>query len=491
MPHNQITYADILLAPVDMRGLVKKQGKTQILQARDNLKNGQVMDAFYKYRSGIRRLPDDLQARLELSQFFVAAGFMVEATDLLVEGLDYGFPNDPNYINQLLALTQHTDNNPALLKAIPTILRYPEVASNKASRVALMNLLLRAQIVERDYAGVIETSERLNEEELSQQYHDSILFAYLRMGSYDDATQYMESLPEEVAAAPNLVLIKGYLLQAQDDDAGARRIFHRLFRDHPNAWRSHLDAVMLLLNQGDEAAADSLIDLYLAVHRRNGSALTGLAGQLTDLPDSTRVMRVIGSARTDAPELVGSIWFYYVQALMTEGKFAKAKAEMDKLSPAAPKDPAAASIFKAYDHILNAAIARSAGEYATLVKYLETNRLNMEIYWEAGEAMRKIGAYDTAELALNAGLTEFPFSQSLSELRKTVLKEQSESDMHSRQTIASVKSDGYQNQRIHSDPLQSRLVGDKPETNDLQSLIGDEKLQGIKLTDEDLRKSDR
>jgi len=491
MPHNEITYVDIILAPVNLEPMVRKQGVMQIRQARDDLKNENYKEAFFKLRSGVRRVPEDQEARLELAKFYIAWGMDVRATDLLMEGLQYGFPQNPLYLKTFVLLCRKTDNNPALMQAIPIILDYPEVAENKKARVSMTSLLLRAQIRAGDYAGVVQTADVLNREDTGRIYHDNALFAFLRMGAYEDALINYDTLPPEVIEQPRIILLQGYLKQQLDDEAGAREIFFNLFRDHPTAWREHMDAVLMLHNHGDKRAANSLLDLFLAMHRRNGSALTAISEVFTDLPDSEKVLRVLNNVRFDAPELFGALYFFYVQALVTEGKFDKAKAELEPLKPAAPKDPGSAAVFEAYNRIITAATASSEGEYNSLVTFAESNRLDEELYWEAAEAMRKVGAYETSEFILNAGLSEYPFSRLLSKLRNHVLKEQGQAEQQTGRVVASVKDGGYQEQRIGRDPIEKRLLSEDVAQDDgLEGIIGDENLKKVDITEDEINRDE-
>ncbi|WP_309385031.1 tetratricopeptide repeat protein [Cerasicoccus frondis] len=491
-PFNQITYLDVLQAPINMKNLVRKQGETQILQAREDLKNGQVMKAFYKYRSGVRRIPDDYKARLELAQFYIAAGLIVDAVDLLIDGLEYGYPDQPDYLVTLMKLCQYTDNNPALIRAVPKIMEFHEIEDNKPLQLAMLKLLLRARLMEADYTGVIDTADHLNEADPNQNYDDTIIFAYLKMGAYGDAEQHMASLDEELADSPKMRLMRGNLMQAQENEAAARQIYHSLFRDYPSAWNTQMDAILLMYSNNDTAAADALLDLYLALHRGNMPAITALASQFTDLPDSKKVRRLMRIVGMESPDMLGMLWFYYVQALVTEGEFEEAKQEYDTIEPAAPKQPEAAPILTAYKLILTAATEKSAGQYNELVTFMESNRLLPEVYWEAAEAMRKIRAYEPAERILNAGLERYPFSRMLSNLRKEVLNEQSEAEFLSSRTVANVQEKGYTNQKLNSEQIEKRLVGsDSSQTAGLDSLVNDEKLKGIEITEEDMRNSNR
>ncbi|WP_309397225.1 hypothetical protein [Cerasicoccus maritimus] len=492
-PFNQITYLDVLQAPFNMEQLVRKQGETQLLQAREDLKNGQVIQSFYKYRSGVRRIPDDFQARLELAQFYIASGLTVDAVNLLIEGLEYGYPDQSEYLVTLMKLCQYTDNNPAIMRAVPKILEFNEIEDNEPLKLALLKLLLRAQLMEQNYTGVVDTSYHLNEVDPGRNYDDSIVFAYIKMGAFGDAEQYLDSLPPEEAANPQLILMRGSLMQAQDNETAARQIFHSIFRDYPSAWNVQMDAILIMYGNGDTAAADALLDLYLAIHRGNMNAITSIAAQFTDLPDSMKVKRLMRIVGMESPDLLGSLWFYYIQALVTEGEFAEAKKEFDTIKPSAPKQPDAAPILSAYEKILVAATQRSAGEYNDLVNFMVANRMVPEIYWEAAEAMRKVKAYDPAERILNAGLEKFPFSRMLSNLRKQVLKERSESEFLSTQAIASVQEEGYTDQKLNSEQLEKRLVGAEkanPATG-LDSLVNDDKLKGIEITEDDIRNSNR
>ncbi|MEO0796222.1 MAG: tetratricopeptide repeat protein [Verrucomicrobiota bacterium] len=490
VPHNHIGFQDILLAPITMDRIHRLQGMTNLDQAREDLKNGQVMDAFYKYRAGVSRVPDDMEARFELAQFYIGAGLIPDAINLLIGGLKHGFPSDPRYLQMLFALTQATEDYPSLTRALPILLDYPEIEDKAAMRVVILQLLLKSQLVQQDYAGVIDTSEALNAEGLDKTFYDTALFALLKMGAYEEAESYYASLSDAEKADADIHLLHGILHYSQDKRAEGRRLFNALFRDYPAAWRNHMDAILYLYDEEDNGSADALLNLYMAIHRRNGSALTSIAARFTDLPDPVKTKRILDVVSRDTPQLMGPMWFYYIQALLTNGDFEEAKTQIDYMAPGAPKEGTGALTFQAYQLIINAAAARSQGEYTELVNFLDEKRMNSEVYWEAAEAMRKIGAMATAEVILNTGLNHFPHNRYLSELRTAVQQQEAEAETRQQMLLSDIQTTKKTTERkLATEAIADRLVGHQPAVAPPESLIGDEKLQNISISAEDLNKT--
>lgn len=494
VPHNHIGFGDILIAPLNYDRIVRLQGRTNLDQAKEYLEKGRVLEAFYKYRAGVARVPEDHQARMTLAQFYVGSGFRGEATELLIEGLNYGSPEDRRYITLLVAMMRYDSNYPALIRVLPKVLAFPEMRDDARSCLILRQLLLKAQLVERDYAGIVDTVAMINEEPgLENAYQDTVAYALIRMGAYDEAKAFMDGLEGDVADQPKIMLLRAMLAMETGDFFRARSLYRQLFRDYPAAWRSHMDAILVLIADGREQDAEELLNLYMSMHRRNGSAILAIASRFTDMPDSERVAQVFKSVSRDAPELYGELWFYYVQALVTEGKFDEANLEFQRLLPTAPKDPTSAQIIEAYRLILAAATVRSAGEYTELVDHLLENRFRDEIYWEAAEAMRKVHAYDAAETILNEALSEYPYNRVLSRLRKRVLVEQGEFESNQEDRIASISEDGYvetdEGRVQDDDPLARGMIGEGAprDAGTMESLVEDERLRNLELTEEDVR----
>jgi len=488
--NNHIGFADVLIAPFTLDRISRLQGQTNLDNARELLEQGKFSDAFYNYRAGVARLPEDFEARLELAQFYIAAGYVPEGTDLLVRGLEHGYPENPDYLKLMLASIQYVDNNPALLKFIPKMLAFPEVKNSRAKRVAMLQLLLRAQLVEQDFAGVIATSHLLNEEKLEKTFYDTALFARLKMGAFADAESYLESIPESEKKEPDIRLLEAILIYEDRDRSAGRQAFQALFREFPNQWKLQMDAIMFLYQEGDRRASRELMNVYATLHRRNAAALAALAGRLTDAPDSEKVLEFASMIGEFHPQFFGALSFYYVQSLITEGDFAKANQEMELLRPAAPADENEAVIFDAYDLIVKAGVGRSKGEFAALRNHLAEHRLPPEVYWEAAEALRKIGEFSTAEMILNSALGKYPFDRSLSRIRDLVLQQSSDVERRTSEVVASIRDEGYTSQRVSStDQIGERLVGDNPAVGVPETIVTRDDVVGIEIDAQDFNQS--
>jgi len=491
VPNNHMTFTDVLAAPFTMKRISRLQGLTNIDDAREYLENGKFTEAFYNFRAGVARVPGDLEARLGLAKLYIASGYVPEGANLLIRGLDHGYPEDPEYLRILLLAIRYNDNNPALLRLLPKLLEFPEVADSTPQRVSILQLLLRAQLIEQDYAGVVQTSERLNDEDIEKTFYDTSLFARLKMGAYVDAEAYLESIPPEEVDQSDIQLLEAILVYLDQSNEAGRREFRQLFVDFPDQWRHQMDAIMFLYDENDTAASETLMNVYATIHRGNPEALTTLTARLADVPDPPRVLEFVKMVGQLEPRLFGAMSFYYVQSLITQGDFVAADRELVPLRMAAPTEGEEGKIFTAFDLIVKAGVARSKAEFTELRKFLHENRMTQEIYWEAAEAMRKIGEFSTAEVILNSGLTYFPFSDSLSRLRNLVLQQASAANEYADEAVAAVNRERYSTQRVSStDQIAERMVGHDPAMGiQPSSIVDEENLRDIDIDIEDFNKS--
>lgn len=112
-PFNRVTYADLAL-PWRWSGLDALRGQSNLAQAAQNLKDGDVRSAFTYLRTGLSRYPADNDARLQLATLFILYRVRAEAENTLVQALDHGYPGK-DYIRKAVELLQSGDNQARLI----------------------------------------------------------------------------------------------------------------------------------------------------------------------------------------------------------------------------------------------------------------------------------------------------------------------------------------------------------------------------------------
>jgi hypothetical protein len=101
---------DVLLYPFRKDEIRVKRGRAMIAEGRDAIEAGQARDGFMLLRAGLQRHPRDLEARLMVVRFFLAARVRSHAQAFLMEGLDYGWPGR-EYLETALAIIATSEDH--------------------------------------------------------------------------------------------------------------------------------------------------------------------------------------------------------------------------------------------------------------------------------------------------------------------------------------------------------------------------------------------
>lgn len=419
-PHSPITFWDVFI-PTNWSDIRPKQGQMLIAQADESLQLGEGRDAFFLYRAGLRMYPQDTEARLKLALMFASANMYTQAASLLEEGLEYGVPENDQYLKTLFQVIQIEDNHPATTRVVPRLIASGYLDDKPRLRYSLIRQWMLAQLLTEDYIGLLDNAERINADpEAPYKAHDMVVASLSRSGAEDDALEYIESLPESSRQEPAIMVLEASVLHQLERDGEMMALLQKLFRYFPNAFPMQINAIVLMLDSGLNRQADAYIDLFLANHKRNARALNALATRLTDYPDSARLWQLVEFCREHLPRLVPTMDFYYAQALVTEGKFEEASDFLDEsnlLDLSSSEDEGHIEVF---DLIVSSVTDAGQKTRAELVEALRSKKWEAEIYWEAARALYLNDDARTALDVMNIAQKYYPYHPSLSALRDNI-----------------------------------------------------------------------
>lgn len=420
-PHSPITYWDVFW-PGNWDTIRPQQGQMLIAQADEAREAGKLREAFILYRNGLRMYPHDQEARLIFAKMLAGSGLLERAGKALAEGLQYGYPEDPEYLGVLSQIIGVQQNQELLTEIVPTLLREESIANDPEKKYPLLNQYMKAQLISKDYLGAIATAEQLNADpDAPAKAHEVIIGAYMSMGATDQALDYVAALPEEEREKPSIKLGEAGALGEAGRTQQMMRVLQSLYRQNPSDWQIQLAALQLMIRYATVAQADSYMELYISTHLKNIKALNALAVKLTDLPDSARLQRMINRVIQQRPELGPSYAFFMIQALLTEGKFKEADQLYGAWIKQVKEDSPKIALIKVFGSILEAATDGGSGARNELLKELRSTRFPPEVYWEAAYAMYQSGHTDTAISVLNAAANFYPAQTSLQQLRKHIM----------------------------------------------------------------------
>lgn len=419
-PHSPITYVDVAW-PGNWKNIRPKKGQMVIAQADEYFEKGKMREAFFLYRSGLRMYPADQNARLVYAKMLASANMLERAGNVLAEGLDYGYPENEEYLSILLQIISLQQNQVLLTEIAPKLLETEEIAGNPKKKYALLQQYMQAQILSGDYLGAIATGESINADpDAPFDGHNVIIASYLRMGAIDQAEAYIASLDEKTRQQPDLRLLEASTLAQSGQIDEMMSVLRQLFQDYPSGWKIQLSALQLIIRFAPPKQAEAYMDLFTSTHLGNPQALSGLAVFLTDLPDSKRMKHMLDFITEQRPQMAPSFEFFLVQALLTEGKFQESKKLYNNFILKVPADSKEINVIHAFGQILSATTDGGSGARTELLKILRAERFPPEVYWEAAHAMQMAGYEDTALEVLNVAADLYPTHPSLIALRDAV-----------------------------------------------------------------------
>ncbi len=104
-PHFDVSYADVLFAPLRREELAKKRGQALLAEGQEHFQARRWTEAAERLQRGLVVHPGDAAARVSLAQVYMHQGEAPRAERLLMDGLGEGFPGR-TYLELLFELVE-------------------------------------------------------------------------------------------------------------------------------------------------------------------------------------------------------------------------------------------------------------------------------------------------------------------------------------------------------------------------------------------------
>jgi thioredoxin-like negative regulator of GroEL len=268
-----VAFIDMVLYPANRGSVRVEQGRYQIEEGQAALDREDYRRAFALLREGVARAPSHVEGRMLLAQIY--AGWRPDlATELMVDGVDFGYEN-PDFIRLLSSLLLAEKKDLQMLSISEELLErdLPEPVRHTILVSRVQAALFRGQ-----YATVRDIFESTDLETTL----DGLLLGtrlYQRTGRTDDAIGVLLSV---INRFPDAELDPVYeqlvgLYKEQEAYEEARTAALELVIRNPMEWRPRILLIDVLSASKRTERRDREIDSLLRQHRGDEVAMTALA----------------------------------------------------------------------------------------------------------------------------------------------------------------------------------------------------------------------
>lgn len=215
VPGNQVTWFDVVLAPVRSEQLRQKRGDSAIANALIRLRERDGVEAYYGLRAGLARSPANAAGRVALARLMLG-GDPQGALTILENGLAYS-PSDVELLRTLFAVYAAQQARAAALATTERLLASAQQPPlDAAARVWVTQTRAALLLADREAAGAEQALALLpTEMDTAPESRSRYLRfnALVQLGRYDDARRVLSDFPsasgEAARAAADLAIAAG------------------------------------------------------------------------------------------------------------------------------------------------------------------------------------------------------------------------------------------------------------------------------------------
>lgn len=289
---SEVEFTHMLLYPWREADYREARGRFWIAQGKKKLQDGELREAFYDLRMGLKHAPSDMDARLLLAQFYVMWQRAELAQTVLLEGLDF-HGSDQDYLRTLLSFLLERQEDGVVLAITEEWLRRAPT-EGPAEDLRTMTALARATA--QFFRGNLDAAEETILLHKLDQLPDGkimLLRVEWERGGRDVALERLQALTEEIPENEEVYAqYAAYLRETGRDDELRRSCLLRRIA-YPEQSRPRIDLLYLHSKAGDETAVQA-----------------GLVELRSEFPRDPDVMMALGdfAANTGRPELAREIY---------------------------------------------------------------------------------------------------------------------------------------------------------------------------------------
>jgi len=416
-PHNTITLADFAL-PWKWSGISEKAGKTNLAHGKELFESEQYPEAMHMLRAGLRRAPGDHEARKQLAIIYQAYGNSEGATNVLGIGLDYGYPDDTDYIDLLLGLLALREDYGAFGDITYKLRQFPEVREDKERWERLAKWELETHKRERDYEQMLAYAREMQEYSPDKpEYDDLEALALIKLGFDSEALAVMESMPLGRQHSPHYRFLEAMMALQGGDIDELEELMDTIMRWPTQPYTLQTQAILELDYADMPDRRDAYLQQYLEQYQDNAAAIE-LAIRIFN--------EHLGVERTDAliarldqlePSRTAGMQLFAIQSRLLDGQFTSAR-EVFKEWVQHEEVKKQLSKYEWLQQLLTVLTEKREDDRKALWDLTRQRRFPNSVYVVCARALVEGEDYATAERIAENGLLFYPHDKTLSTLRR-------------------------------------------------------------------------
>jgi hypothetical protein len=422
-PYNFVRYTDILLYPVKRKEISELRGKALIAEGMDDLKAQKWREGVMKLRIGLDKFPRDLKARLEIAKFFLAAKVRPKAQEMLVGGLDYGWPGR-YFLESAVSVATAGEDQELIIELCDRALALHDPSRHSAAdRRWVVETRIRALLAE----GRSDDALALTEKESATLDTDTLsefrLLALFQAKRAVEAVSFAEDWRKRAGDTPRILRL---LARAYREAERKEDMFETLdvLRDNePSDPRTHVFAMIQIFMAGDEVRGRALLDDYIFRFGGTPANFSLAAEPLGEIGQLAALDVLLAEARDRGLRDL-RLAAARLDALITARRWTDATQQITDIRASMPANMLGrASLLDLMQFLIAAASDPADGAQSSLSDYVRNLQLPMSAYRRCVEVLRESGRTTTAQEIVNFAQGVFPANKYLSDTRTALARE--------------------------------------------------------------------
>lgn len=412
-PYNFVRYGD-LINPWRWSEIPVLRGKAFIAEGIDDMNANRWSGGVMKLNAGLRRYPQDSNARFKLASFFLAVNSRVRALNLLSDGMDYGYPGR-SYMKLILQLAASAEDYDLCIEFCDLGLAKLDAQRAKANPEERTWLLQQKLIVltEAKRADEALTLVKVVQNLNPALANEATVQALLQQKRTDEALIFLNDWQARDGQTEQVLRFQARAYREAgrlDDMDRALRAYRKRAPIDPEA--ACFSVVQRLLAGRPADAEREFEDFFLRFggDQKNLLLMAKAVGEAGDL-------KILSRCETAAIELGGNPAPYQrerIEVLISLGRWKESRLVFGQISALQPETPLE---FREWYHLtalrLDALLDPADGVQASLTAYVRQRQFSLKLYRELITESLTAGHLQTARDLAVFALGVYPDSEFL------------------------------------------------------------------------------
>lgn len=417
-PYNKITFTDVALFPFRYEQISEKVGQSNLEHGKARFEDKDYKSALVLLRGGLKRAPGDHEARKMLAMIYQAAGNSEAATNILGIGLDYGYPEDQEYVDILLTLLALREDYGGFGEISYKLRQFPQVQKNEERWEALADLELKVLKRERDYEQMLEFSREMQAAEPDDpQYRDLEALSLIMLGFNEEARGIMEDMPLARRHSPQFRYLEAMMAMQNSDFEAMEELNDKIMQWPTKPFTLQAQLIKEMDYAGLVDRRDQRLKEFLEQHQQEPLALELAVRLFYENLGVDKIDAILARLNDFAPERAIGLQLYAIQARLFAGQ---PQIAQQKYNAWVQHEQVAKQLSKYdwLDQLLTVLNEKREDDRKTFWDLTRENRYPNSTYIVSVRALLEGKDYETAERIAENGLLYYPHNETLAKLRR-------------------------------------------------------------------------